>query len=117
MPLEVSVTEKDPGIFAVSPVGYIDTNTYKALDKEVSSVLSKSPRAIIFDMGAVAYISSIGMGIILRTKKLLKANKGKLFMVNLQPKVKKVFEVIYTGSYEEIFPSMEELDAHLEKTL
>jgi anti-anti-sigma factor len=110
MNLNVTAREKRPGIFVLSPEGYLDTTTYPIMDKEVNSVLDKSPTVVILDMSGVEYISSLGVGIILRTKKLLKERGGKLFMVNPRPKIRKIFEVIYTSPDQEIFTSMEELE-------
>jgi anti-sigma B factor antagonist len=115
MSLRVSVSEREPGVYVISPAGFIDTTTYPVFEKEVNSLLATSPRIVIFNMDAVSYISSIGVGIILRTRKNLKEHAGKIFMVNLQPKVKKIFEVIYTRPSEEIFSRMEDLDALLQK--
>ncbi|MEJ2745817.1 MAG: STAS domain-containing protein, partial [bacterium] len=72
MDLYVAVLEKGPGTFVLSPEGYIDTITYPIIDKEVNSVLAKSPTVVVLDMSRVEYISSLGVGIILRTQKLLK---------------------------------------------
>jgi anti-anti-sigma factor len=110
MNLNVTVWEKAPGIFVLSPEGYIDTNTYPIMDKEVNSVLDKAPTVVMFDMSGVDYISSLGVGIILRTKKHLKERGGQMFMLNPRPKIRKIFEIIYTSPDQEIFTSMEELE-------
>jgi len=110
MDLYVTSQEKGPGIFVLSPEGYIDTITYPIIEKEVNSVLAQSPTIVVLDMSRVEYISSLGVGIILRTKKLLKEKGGKLFMVNPRPKIRRIFEVISTSPDQEIFTSMEELE-------
>ena len=115
MKLSVSVTEKGGGTFVVAPSGYIDTNTYPLLEKELNSLLERSAAAIILDMKDVAYISSLGIGIILRTKKILKERNGRLLMANLQPRIKRIFEIIYTKPDAEIFATMEEALAYLER--
>ena len=115
MSLTVTITEKKPEIFIVSPVGSIDSITYTILEKEVESVLDLSPKAIIFDMKGVTYMSSMGVRVILKTKKTLKRNEGKLIVVNPQPQIKKVFDVINAFPPQQVFASVEELDSYLDE--
>ncbi len=113
MTLKVAVTERDPGIFIISPAGSIDTNTSAILEKEVASALAAEPRVVIFDMGGVQYMSSAGVRVILKTKKSLSRPEDKMALVNLQPQIKKVFDIICALPPQEIFSSVEELDRYL----
>jgi len=71
------------------PVGSIDTGTAPILEKEVDAILEKDPRVVIFDMGGVEYISSMGVRVFIKTKKDLKRIGGRLMMVNLLPRSKR----------------------------
>ncbi|MDP8214085.1 MAG: STAS domain-containing protein [Candidatus Euphemobacter frigidus] len=113
MVLKVTVREKESGVFSLMPVGSIDTGTAPILEKEVDAILEKDPRVVIFDMGGVEYISSMGVRVFIKTKKDLKRIGGRLMMVNLPPQIKKVFDIIYALPKEEIFESIEELDEYL----
>ena len=113
MSLKVAVSEKEAGVFTLSLVGAIDADTYKILEKETDKVLARSPRIVIFDMEGVTYISSMGVGVILDVKRKLAASKGTAIMVNLQPQVKKVFDIINALHGEKVFSSMRELDDYL----
>jgi anti-sigma B factor antagonist len=113
MSLNVTVTEKEPGIFSLMPVGSIDTTTAPILEREVDSILERSPRVVIFDMGGVDYISSMGVRVIIKTKKALANSAGRFVMVELPPQIKRVFDIIYALPKEEIFDSIEELDEYL----
>ena len=114
MELNVKVVEKEKGVFTISPIGSIDSDTYTLLEKEVDSALSKKPKSIVFDMQAVTYISSAGLGVIFKAKRTLNKNNGKLYLVNLTPKVRKVFDIINALPNEEIFASAQELDDYLD---
>ena len=94
MVLKVTVREKESGVFSLMPVGSIDTGTAPILEKEVDAILEKDPRVVIFDMGGVEYISSMGVRVFIKTKKDLKRIGGRLMMVNLPPQIKKVFDII-----------------------
>jgi len=113
MSLNVTVMEKEPGIFSLMPVGSIDTTTAPILEREVDSILKRSPRVVIFDMGGVEYISSMGVRVIIKTKKALANSAGRFVMVEIPPQVKRVFNIIYALPKEEIFESIEELDEYL----
>lgn len=113
MPLKVTVTKKEKGIFTLSPVGSIDSNTYSILEKEVDAVLRMAPKAVIFDMKEVNYVSSAGIRVILKAEKALKLKGGDALMTNLQVQVKKVFEIVNALPPEQIFTSIQELDKYL----
>jgi anti-sigma B factor antagonist len=115
MPLSVSVTEKEPGVLTLAPVGSIDTTTYSILEEQVDSILGKSPKVLVFEMHGVDYISSAGIRVILKAQKALRAAGAKMMLVRLQPKVKKVFDIIHALPSQQIFASVEELDAYLDK--
>ncbi len=113
MPLKVTIGRKEKGIYVVYPVGSIDSNTYTVLEKEIENILKQSPSGIVFDMKEVNYISSAGVRIIIKTEKDLKLKGANVMMVNLQPQIKKVFEIINALPAEQIFSSIEEMDKYL----
>ncbi|MCP4403739.1 MAG: STAS domain-containing protein [bacterium] len=105
--------EKMFGVFIVSPVGSIDITTYPILEKKVDRLLQTSPATLVFDMKEVEYVSSAGVRVVLKAQKALKKREGKLVLMNLQPHVKKVFEIINALPSQQIFSSIEELDRYL----
>ena len=115
MPLEVSINKKQNEVFIVSLLGSLDSETYADLEKKTNSILSLSPKVIIFDMEGIKYISSMGVSVILTTKKALENMGGVFIMANLQPQIKKVFEIVSTLPNLKIFASVEEADAYLAK--
>jgi anti-anti-sigma factor len=112
--LKITVHEKTVGVFAVSPEGSIDTNTYIILEKRIDSLLQSEATVIVFDLSAVTFISSAGIGVILKAQKALKNRNGKVVLMNLQPQVKKVFEIINALPSLSVFASIEELDQYLD---
>ncbi len=114
MSLKVTVKEKRPGIFIVTPEGSLDTNTYINLEKEVNKLLNTSTSMMVFDLEKLDYISSMGVRVIAKAKKFLKRTEGITVILNLQPQIKKVFEIIKAMPSEQIFESVEELDQYLD---
>jgi len=115
MPLTVSVNKKGEGIFVVSPSGSIDSTTYTILENEVNSILGPETRGIVFDMRDVNYISSMGIGVVLKTEKALAENKGSLILINLSTQVKVAFDIIRALPNLAVFSDIDEADAYLAK--
>ena len=114
MSLKVTSREKSPGVLIVSPEGSLDTDTYPILEEKVDSLLNTHPGTIIFDMEKLDYISSMGVRVIAKAKKSLKESGSKVVLLNLQPQIRKVFEIIKALPSEQIFSSIEEMDRYLD---
>lgn len=114
MSLTISSTEKNIGTFIVKPEGSLDTNTYKILENRINMLLNVSPKAVIFDLEKLDYISSMGVRTIAWTKKELKKINGKVVLLNLKPPIRKVFDIIKALPSQQIFDTMEELDDYLD---
>ena len=115
MSLKVLISEKESGYYSVDLIGSIDSATYTILELETTPLITSSTRGIVIDMTGVDYVSSMGIGIILKIKKALESHKGKLVLTNLQPQVRKVFDIIKATPGTAIFQSVEEADAYLEE--
>ena len=114
MPLKVKATTKRPGVMIISPIGAIDAGSYTILEDKVEEVLKDSPDIILFDMEFTDYISSTGIRVLLKTKKALLESNGKMVFMNLQPQIKKVFDILQAIPSLKVFASIEELDNYLD---
>lgn len=114
MPLKVDSAEKRPGAFVIHCDGSLDTNTYSILEKQVDEILERSADVIIFDLERLNYISSMGLRVILKANKAVKACSGTIHLMNLQPQIKKVFEIIQALPSLGVFASIEEMDQYLD---
>ena len=114
MSLTVTLKEHGVGLFTVCPMGTLDSNTYQILEGHLQAITAASPRSIIFDLKDLSYISSAGVRVILATKKALKAAGGDIVLTNLQPQIRKVFDIIKAVPSLSIFESVEELDRYLD---
>ena len=114
MQLNVTAKEKSPGVQILSLIGSLNTNTFPLLEKEVNVVLEKSPDILIFDLEQLEYLSSAGIRVILKANKAMKKKNGKAMFTNMQPQIKKVFEIINALPHQQIFSSIEEMDHYLD---
>jgi anti-sigma B factor antagonist len=95
--------------------GEIDNNSSVALDKEISLIAGGPGNTVILDMEKVTFISSSGIGVIVKAQNMLKATGAELTMISLQPQVKRVFEIMQLTPLLNVFESQEELDEYLLK--
>jgi len=114
MSLQVSYKETSTRIFVVSPVGSIDSDTESILAENFNIIFQGSPAQIVLDMAGVNYISSAGVRVILKAKKDIKKLGGTLSFVNLQPQIKKVFEILNALGSFQVFASEQEMDRYLD---
>ncbi len=114
MALKVNTSVKRPGIFVVAPIGSIDAAGNAIFRERVSSVLTQNADVIIFDMEFADYINSMGIRELVKAKKALKQRGGKILFTNLQPQIKKVFDILNALPSLKVFASIQELDRYLE---
>jgi anti-sigma B factor antagonist len=115
MSLKLSSIERRIGVFFVTPVGRIDSETAPLFESKMDYILESEPTEVIFDLEGVDYLSSAGIRVFFKTQKSLHARDGKVVLLNLQPTVRKVFEIINALPELSIFESIKELDAYLDK--
>jgi anti-anti-sigma factor len=112
MPLTVT-TNEGPGHVTIRAVGSLDSNTYTILEEHVTAARARKPLAIVFDLKDLTYISSAGVRVIVATQRAMKATGGSMALTNLQPQIRKVFEIIMALPSLNVFEDDAELDRYL----
>jgi anti-anti-sigma factor len=101
---------------ALFPRGRIDHATAEAfkagLAPHRAGVAAGRDRAVI-DLGAVEYISSVGLRVLMLASKQVKAQGGALAVADLQPVVREIFEISRFNLVLEVFPTLREALAKL----
>ncbi len=115
MSLTVRTNQKALGAYVVKPSGQINGQTYDILEDELDNILAADPTLIALNMAEVDYLSSAGIRVILKTKKALKTQGGKLVFMHLQPQIRKVFEIIEALPSMRVFKNIEEMDDYLDR--
>lgn len=112
--LSVNVNEKREGFFVLQPIGSINTITSLILQNEVEQIYESKPEIIMFDMKQISYINSQGLRVILKVQRAMKPRGGRVVLINLQPHIKEVFDIINALPAQRIFVNREELDNYLD---
>lgn len=114
MSLTVTIDPPSTGSQRIALAGRLDTNTYMDLDRRLAPLLAAGAPSLVLDLAQLEYISSAGIRSILVARKALAARGGKVLVVNPQPQIQKVFDVVKAVPLGEIFTSTAEADAYLD---
>ena len=112
--LSVRYSEKREGFFVIQPVGPINAITSPILRYKVKQIIESKPEVVLFDMKQVSYINSKGLRVILKVHQAMKSRGGRVVIANLQPHIKKVFDIIDALPAQRIFASRQEMDNYLD---
>ena len=114
MPLNVRVEEGRSFTKTLVLEGRLDSDTVAVLDRELDAVLASAVKVVVFELSGLEYISSAGLRSLFRAQKSMKARAGKVLVLNPQPPVQKVFDIVKAVDVNEVFRNVAELDAYLD---
>jgi anti-anti-sigma factor len=117
MSLDIRIIKKSNYNYFVELKGSIDSETYGQLENELNEIIDEKTKAVVLDMGGVNYISSMGIGVIMRLEKDLKSRNATFAMANLQPQVKKVFDALKVLPMISIFDDVSEADQYIDQII
>jgi len=114
MALSIKLEESPSFKKTLRLAGRLDNDTAADLDRELDKVLASPLKALVFDLGGLEYTTSAGLRSFLRAQKSLKPRGGSVLFVNLQPPVRKVFDIAKAADVASVFKSVQELDEYLD---
>ena len=114
MSLKILLENEHPPTIALE--GRLDSGTAPDLDRLLDRVLARKgiPR-VVFDLSQLDYLSSAGIRCFIRARKILEPEGGKIAIVNPQPAVQKVLDIVKAIPAGGVFKSVAELDAYLDE--
>jgi anti-anti-sigma factor len=114
MSLKVRVEEGRSVTKTLVLEGRLDHETVDVFDQQLDSVLASAVKIVVFDLTGLDYITSAGLRSIFRAQKVMNARAGKAVLVNPQPQVQKVLDIVKVTDLASVFRSVQELDAYLD---
>lgn len=113
MSLKIFVDSSDPSTIALA--GRLDSTTAPELDAVLDRALRGGGKArMVFDLSQLEYISSAGIRCLIRARKAIEPGGGKVAVVNPQPAVRKVLDIVKAIPHGGIFKDVAELDEYLD---
>lgn len=73
--------------------GEIDSSSSEDFLREVTAAYSHDPKDIVFDCAALTFIDSTTLGTFVKIYKLLLASGHTTTLKNVQPRIRKLFEI------------------------
>lgn len=74
--------------------GYIDTYNSHSFQRRISRAIEQGYTRLVFHCGGLGYISSTGIGAFVAFLKQLESDNGDIALVQVQPKVYEVFQIL-----------------------
>jgi anti-sigma B factor antagonist len=90
--MEIQETARD-GIVCFSVQGRLDSNTSPGFEDRLFAAIGSGSTRILMDCGALEYISSAGLRVILKAAKELKRQNGAIVLCSMREYVREVFEI------------------------
>ena len=94
--------------------GRLDNESVADFDTQLDAVLDSPVKIVVFDLTGLEYITSAGLRSIFRAQKVMTARAGKTVLLNPQPTVQKVLDIVKVPDLASVFRSVQELDAYLD---
>ena len=113
--IEVFIQERPDNGYYVKLGGKLDSVTVLECAEKLDTIIAASTKTLVFDLSTLEYISSAGIALIFKARKIVEGNGGQVAVVSLQPQIKKVFDIVKALPPQSIFSSIEEVDAYLDK--
>ena len=89
--MKIDQKEKN-GIVCITIKGRMDAELSPELEKAIKKIMASDNRRILFDLGALEYLRSPTLRVILKTVKQINQKRGKVALCALNGYVKEIFE-------------------------
>lgn len=91
--MEFTVLEDTDGLRRVVLSGRMDAAGIKEIETAFNETVGQSPHSVVADMGDVAFMASMGMGLLLRNARELAAQEKRLVLYRPQELVEEVMQI------------------------
>jgi anti-anti-sigma factor len=106
--IKLQKVEQVNGCLVLYLTGYIDTYNSNFFQKRISRAVESGYIRLIFQCGALNYVSSTGIGSFTAFLKSVKPRGGDLVLLEIQPKVYEVFQLLGFSQFFNIKDSLDE---------
>ena len=109
--MHIGIEHKN-GFVVATIAGKIDATTSPEFEDQVMNLIDSGTKYIILDLGAVSYLSSAGLRILILLAKHLYGT-GQLALCNVQETVDEIISMVGFKKYMLFFPTREEAEANI----
>jgi anti-anti-sigma factor len=115
-PLTVEVSHRPgpgPGATVVRIGGTLEADTVQKGRALLAPVVASAPRVVVLDLGGLAFLSSVGISLLLETQRSLTAKGSRVFLTNMQPQIARVMDIVQVLPKATVFKDIAEMDEYL----
>lgn len=106
--IKLQQAEEIDGCLVLYLKGYIDTYNSNNFQKRIAKAIEYGYTRLIFQCGGLNYVSSTGIGSFTAFLKSVKSRGGDLILLEIQPKVFEVFQLLGFSQFFNIKDTLEE---------
>ena len=104
------IKKEENGVICFAFKGRLDADTAPEAEQAVKSAFEEDTDRLLFDLGALEYLSSAGLRVLLSAAKEIKRRDGKIVLCSLNEFVKEIFEV---SGFQSLIPIEESVESGL----
>jgi len=105
--VKLEIIKEAPMCLLLSLTGYIDTYNSNSFQKRVQKAIDEGYVRLIFLCSSLNYVSSTGIGSFTTFLKSVKSQGGDIVLLDIQPKVYEVFQLLGFSQFFNIMESLE----------
>jgi anti-anti-sigma factor len=105
------IQKEENGIVSIAIKGRLDADSSVEAEKVVKDALQGQTTRLLFDLGALEYLSSAGLRVLLTAAKEMRRKDGKLVLCSLNEFVKEIFEV---SGFQSLIPIVDSVESGIE---
>ena len=108
----MEITQKEEnGIVSIGIKGRLDADSSPEAEKVVKEALEGQTTRVLFNLGALEYLSSAGLRVLLTVAKEMRRREGKIVLCSLNEFVKEIFEV---SGFQSLIPIVDSVESGIE---
>lgn len=117
-PPPLDVTSRTFGnVVVVAPAGRADLTGSAALESALAPLWGRADvSGLVLDFGAVPYISSVGLRVLMIAAKEMRARRARIAVAGLQPVAAEIFAISRFDKVLEVFPAVRDALAAISPT-
>jgi anti-anti-sigma factor len=106
MAIDVQVEETPRGLI-VRMIGQASVDQIEELDRELHLLTALQPKFVVLEMSQVPYVSSMGIGSLLRFRNDIAQAGGRVVLAGLQKTVAETFKI---GNIDRVLPMFDRVE-------
>jgi len=103
--------QEEHGIVSIAIKGRLDADSSQEAEKFVKEALAGQTNRVLFNLGALEYLSSAGLRVLLSAAKEMRRRDGKIVLCSLNEFVKEIFEV---SGFQSLIPIVDSVESGIE---